>query len=68
MYRHYSGRLLVLVLTALIWLGYEEIGRLGGTFLWPYRYLILALAAFLLLTIVNRISGVFADEKQQPHS
>ncbi len=64
MYRHYSGRFLVLALTALIWLGYEEIGRLGGTFLWPYRYLVLALAAFLLLTAVHRLVALIDRQRQ----
>lgn len=68
MYKHYGGRLLVLVCAALIWLGFDKIDLLRGTFFWPYRYLVLALAAFLLLTAVNRVTGLFAKEEQHPGS
>ncbi len=68
MYRHYAGRLLVLICAALIWLGYEEIDLLRGSFFWPYRYLVLALAAFLLLTALNRVMGLFAAKEQHSDS
>ncbi|MEQ8652016.1 MAG: hypothetical protein RIC87_06090 [Kiloniellales bacterium] len=64
MYRHYAGRLLVLVMAALIWLGYDNIDVIETPLLWPYRYLILALAAFLLLTVVHRLAGLY-DSKQK---
>ncbi len=63
-----SGRAIglasILVPAALIWLGYDQIDQLRGTLFWPYRYLLLALAAFLLLTGVQRLE-TFVMPKQQ---
>ncbi|GAB5470574.1 MAG: hypothetical protein Kilf2KO_36040 [Rhodospirillales bacterium] len=54
MAKRLTGLALALLLTGLIWLGYQELGLLRGTEFWPYRYLLLALAAFLLLSLVER--------------
>ena len=44
----------------LIFLGYDNIGQLRGTFLWELRYVALGCAAVLLLTAVERLSAWLA--------
>lgn len=39
-----------------IWWGWENLGLLRGTPVWEHRYLALAVAAFLLLTALDRLS------------
>lgn len=46
---------LFLLLAFVIWLGYDQIDLLRRTPLWPYRYLVLAILAFVLLTLVQRL-------------
>ncbi len=58
------GLALFLALAGLIWLGFEQIGLLSSSFLWPYRYLILAVAAFLLLTGVERLVTLLPKKQQ----
>ncbi len=53
--QHLLGLGLFLLLALLIWIGYEEIDLLRGTPFWPYRYLVLALLAFAVLTLVQRL-------------
>ncbi len=62
------GLAVFLAAAALIWQGYENIGELSGGLLWPYRYLVLALAAFLLLTVINRLMNRFVGDKEKGHS
>ena len=64
MARHLLGLALFLLLAGLIWLGYQEIGALRGTLLWPYRYLVLGIAAFALLTLANRLWGLTERKKE----
>jgi len=63
------GLAVFLLLTGLVWLGFEEIDRLlfglvswagyervgqvRGTLLWPYRYLVLAIIAFGSLSLIQ---------------
>ncbi len=61
--RHLLGLVGVLLLSGLIWLGYEEIDLLGGSFIWPYRYLLLALAAFSVLTAIERLVHFLENKK-----
>ena len=62
--RRLFGLALFLLLAGLIWLGYDEIGLLSPTFLWPYRYLVLAIAAFLLLTGVERLANLLTKKQR----
>lgn len=47
----------------LLYFGYREIGRLGGTPLWPFRYIVLVLALFLLLSVAH-----WLFEREKPES
>ncbi|MEO1191948.1 MAG: hypothetical protein AAFY02_09340 [Pseudomonadota bacterium] len=55
MVRHLFGLALALLLFAAIWFGYQELGQLGGTWFWPYRFLVLGIAGFVLLTLAQRL-------------
>ncbi len=55
MTRRLIGLGLFLLLALLIWVGYEQIDLLRRTVFWPYRYLVLAILAFALLTLVQRL-------------
>ncbi len=57
MFERVTAPALTILACALLWYGYESIGVLRGTPLWELRYVLLGCAAFVLLTLVERISA-----------
>ena len=59
--RRHLPAALTLLACLLIWLGYDNIGLMRGTFLWELRYVALGCAAILLLTATERLSAWLAQ-------
>ena len=53
--RRSVGLAVVAALCALIWYGYGELALLRQTVWWDLRYVVFAVAVFLLLSVVQRL-------------
>lgn len=60
---HIFGLVLFAVLCVLVWLAYDQVTVLRGTMYWEFRYLILGVVVFLVLSLVQWIWGKVADRK-----
>lgn len=58
---HIIGLVLFAVLCVLVWLGYDQITVLRGTTFWEFRYLVLGVVVFLVLSLVQWLWGKIAD-------
>ena len=68
---HIVGLVLFAILCVLVWLAYDQVTVLRGTVYWEFRYLILGVVVFLVLSLVQWIWGKVADrnpsaEKLEP--
>ena len=55
------GLVVVAALCALIWYGYGELTLLRQTLWWDLRYVVFAVAVFLLLSVAQRLWTLIAD-------
>ena len=60
---HIVGLVLFAILCVLVWLAYDQVTVLRGTMYWEFRYLILGVVVFLVLSLVQWIWGKIADRK-----
>lgn len=60
---HIVGLVLFAILCVLVWLAYDQVTVLRGTMYWEFRYLILGVVVFLVLSLVQWIWGKVADRK-----
>ena len=60
---HIVGLVLFAALCVLVWLAYDQVTVLRGTLYWEFRYLILGVVIFLVLSIVQWAWGKIADRK-----
>lgn len=60
---HIVGLVLFAILCVLVWLAYDQVTVLRGTVYWEFRYLILGVVVFLVLSLVQWIWGKVADRK-----
>ena len=60
---HIIGLVLFAVLCVLVWLAYDQVTMLRGTVYWEFRYLILGVVVFLVLSVVQWVWGKIADRK-----
>lgn len=60
---HIVGLALFAVLCVLVWLAYDQVTVLRGTMYWEFRYLILGVVVFLVLSLVQWVWGKLADRK-----
>ncbi|MEQ9811526.1 MAG: hypothetical protein RLO50_02010 [Azospirillaceae bacterium] len=51
--KHIIGLALVLTLSALAWVAYENLGQLRGTLFWEFRYILLAAVGFVVLSLMQ---------------
>ncbi|MEO1223866.1 MAG: hypothetical protein AAFX92_06540 [Pseudomonadota bacterium] len=60
---HIVGLVLFAILCVLVWLAYDQVTVLRGTMYWEFRYLILGVVVFLVLSLVQWVWGKVADRK-----
>lgn len=60
---HIVGLVLFAILCVLVWLAYDQVTVLRGTVYWEFRYLILGVVVFLVLSLVQWVWGKVADRK-----
>lgn len=60
------GAILALVASGAVWYAYDQITLLRRTFWWEYRYLLLLVAAILVLSlldwIIDKIRGLVSKD------
>lgn len=59
---HIIGLVLLAVLCALVWLAYDQITVIRGTVFWEFRYLLLGVVVFVVLSLVQWLWGKLADK------